>query len=190
MQLSLEIVARIFGFMTSPRFYSLRSKESPSLAIINHQRNLPALQRQRQPFQPDVLTNATEQGFGLLTGWDLFKLVRGISELGWNPEHVGELFYLDGRIDPVPLHYEYVGTVDGFWPQAGAIGVRVDASRVSVGDVVAYELPTRFLEDPVTSLQIDGAEVEAADVGDYVGALTSLDAIEARRGIRVFRVKT
>ena len=73
------------------------------LAVINHQRNLRPLDREHKaPFREDVLTNAQEQGFGLLTTWDLFRLARSYLKLGWKHEHIQALFYQNGRIEPSP----------------------------------------------------------------------------------------
>lgn len=52
------------------------------LSIINDQRHLPGLQRKGEPFTDDVLTKANEQRFGLLTTWDLFRLLRSFIKLG------------------------------------------------------------------------------------------------------------
>jgi hypothetical protein len=53
------------------------------LAIRNHQRNLPALEREnRYTFSGDVIANAEEQDFGLLIAWDLFRLLRSYFKNG------------------------------------------------------------------------------------------------------------
>jgi hypothetical protein len=67
----------------APRMKEWSRTDVQGLAIINHQRNLPALEREHKaPFREDVLTNAQEQQFGLLTTWDLFKLTRSYLKLG------------------------------------------------------------------------------------------------------------
>lgn len=47
------------------------------LEIINHERNIPALDREnKELFREELLINAQEQKIGLLTTWDLFRLTR------------------------------------------------------------------------------------------------------------------
>jgi hypothetical protein len=160
------------------------------LLVINHQRNLPALDREHaHVFQDDVVTNAEQQGFGLLTTWDLFRLVRGYQRNGWSTEDVKNLFYRPGRIEPVPSQYELVGTVEAFWERPGALALAVSGAPIRVGDLVAYELPVDFLEERVTSLRLDDDEVPEASAGSLVGLKTTLGKVQARKHVRVFRVR-
>jgi hypothetical protein len=104
-----------------PRMREWGRSDIHGLAIVNHQRNLPGLEREHEHvFQADVLSNAEQQGFGLLTTWDLFRLVRGFIIHGWHHDDIAGLFVTAGRIRPVPAHYEFIGAVDGYWAQASA----------------------------------------------------------------------
>jgi hypothetical protein len=175
----------------APRMRQWSRTDIRGLSIINHQRNLPALDREnRSVFRDDLITNAQEQHFGLLTTWDLFRIVRSFLSNSWRPEHVQPLFYQDGRITPVPTHYEFVGMIANFWPEAGAVGVRIEGATLEVGDYVAYELPTEFVEQRVESLQVDGHPVESVSTGSPAGIATDLTQEQARQGVRVFRVST
>jgi hypothetical protein len=160
-----------------------------ALAIINHQRNLPALDRNNaSPFREDVLTNAQEQRFGLLTTWDLFKLVRSYRKHGWKHEYIKDLFYQSGRIEPIPKHYEFIGVVEHFWEKAGAVGVRIKTSVLRRGDRIAFELPVEFEEQDVESLQVDNKQVSQAETGMLAGIQTSLHKGQLKQGTRVFRL--
>lgn len=159
------------------------------LAIINHQRNLPALEREnRNTFSKDVLTNAEDQGFGLLTTWDLFRLLRGYLKNGWRHDHIRPLFYQSGRIEPVPSHYELIGVIEHFWERPGALGVRVEAAEIKHGDHIAFELPSEFEEQVVDSLQVEDEPVTKAQVGALAGIKTQLAKKQAKKGVRVFRL--
>jgi hypothetical protein len=173
-----------------PRMREWERTDVQGLSVINHQRNLPALDREHEHvFQDDVVTNAEQQGFGLLTTWDLFRLVRGYQRNGWRREDVKDLFHRAGRIEPVPSHYEFVGTVEAFWERPGALALAVSGVPVRVGDLVAYELPVDFLEERITSLQLEDEEVQEAPVGSLVGVKTTLGKAQARMHVRVFRVR-
>lgn len=173
----------------TPRMRDWERTDLKGLAIVNHQRNMPALDREHEHvFQNDVLTNAHDHGFGLLTTWDLFRLVRSYVALGWRHEQVTALFTTPGRIRPVPAHYEHIGYIDHFWEQAEAIGIRLEQGPLNAGDRVAYELPVQFVEEDVPSLQLDGQPVQSATQGTHVGVRTGLDKQQARKGVRVYRV--
>ena len=173
-----------------PRMREWDRTDVQGLSIVNHQRNLPALDREhRNVFQADVLANAAQQGFGLLTTWDLFRLVRGFTGHAWGHEDIQQLFYGKARIDPIPAHYHFVGVIDGFWEQAEAVGVQIEEGMIRVGDTLAYELPVDFIEEEVRSLQLDNAAVEDAAAGTHVGVKTGLAKAEARNGTRVFAVR-
>lgn len=173
----------------APRMRDWDRTDLRGLCIVNHQRAMPALDREHEHvFQPDVLTNALEQGFGLMTTWDLHRLTRSFQALAWSHEDVAELFTTSGRVHPVPGHYEYVGHIDGFWEKAGALGLRVEGDGLKVGDRVAYELPVEFVEECVGSLHLDDAPVDSVFAGAHAGLRTGLTRHEARKGVRVYRV--
>jgi hypothetical protein len=174
----------------APRMREWSRTDITGISIVNHQRHIPALERDNAtPFREDLLTNAEEHQFGLLTTWDLFRLVRSFNKNGWRPEHVMPLFYQNGRIEPVPTHYEYVGLIQHFWPNAAAVGVQVEAESLKLGDRIAFELPVEFEEQVVESLQMDGQPVERVDPGQPAGIETHLTKDKARKGVRVFRVR-
>ena len=172
----------------APRMKEWNRTDVQGLAIINHQRNLPALERDNKaPFREDILTNAKEQSFGLLTAWDLFRLVRSFLKHGWKHEHIKGLFYQVGRIDPVPTHYRFIGTVEKFWEKPGAVGVRIEAEGLTQGDRIAFELPVEFEEQRVESLQVDRNSVTHVEIGALAGIKTHLTGEQLRKGVRVFR---
>lgn len=174
----------------APRMKEWKRTDIRGLSIVNHQRNLPALERENQsPFQPDVLTNAKEQGFGLLTTWDLFRLIRNYIKNDWRHEHVKDLFYQDGRIEPTPSHYHFLGEIKHFWDKVQAIAVQVEQGEIQIGDRLAFELPIEFEEQIVESLQIDNKSVEQAIAGMLVAMKTTLTKEQAKEGTRVYLVK-
>jgi hypothetical protein len=173
-----------------PRMRDWNRSDIHGLAVVNHQRNLPGLDREHEHvFQADVLSNAQQQGFGLLTTWDLFRLVRGFIIHGWQHDDIAGLFVASGRIRPVPAHYELIGIVDEYWGQAAALGLRLQAGVLRVGDRIAYEQPVDFIEEDVTSLQLSDQDVEEVHPGDHAGLKTTLSKEQARKGVRVYRVK-
>jgi hypothetical protein len=173
----------------APRKREWNRTDVQGLSIINHQRNLPALDRDNKlPFREDLLINAQEQGFGLLTTWYLFRLTRSYLKNGWKHKHIKPLFYRSGRIDPVPTHYEFIGIVEHFRLKIGVVSVRIEATKLRWRDRIAFELPVEFEEQDVESLQVNKEPVEVAEVGMLAGISTHLTKEQAKKGIRVFRL--
>jgi hypothetical protein len=173
-----------------PRMREWGRTDIRGLAIVNHQRHLPALDREHaHAFQADVISNAEHQAFSLMTTWDMFRLVRGFIAHGWRHEDIAELFVSDGRVQPVPVHYAFIGHVDEYWGKVSALGLRLQSGDLRVGHRIAYELPVDFVEEEITSLHLDDHDVEAAHTGDYVGLKTKLSKQQAHKGVRAFRVE-
>jgi len=172
----------------APRMRELGRTDIRGLAIINHQRSLPPLSRERVPFRPLIVETAERDEVGLMTTWDLYRLARGYIAYGWAHAHVAALFYRDGLIDPVPTHYGYVGVVEAYWERHGALGVRIATGRIQRGDRLAYELPESFEERIVGSLQVDRTDVAEATDSQLAGIATDLTKQQARPGVRVFRI--
>lgn len=172
-----------------PRMREWERTDIHGLTIINSQRNLPALDREHtRVFQDDVLTNADEQDFTLLTAWDLYRLARGVIMHHWRRSDIEELFLTSGRMSPVPVHYIPVGTIAQVWKDACAIGVQLAARGLRIGDRLAYQLPVDFAEEDVASLEVDNQPVDEAATGARVGIKTSL-INKIRKGTKLYLVE-
>lgn len=181
--------------LTVQKYVVLRMKEwnrvnVKGMSIVNHQRHFPPLDRNnKMPFRQDVIDAATEQEIGLLTGWDLHRLVRSYVANGWKHADVEGLFFKSGRIAIVPAHYQEIGIIERFIERINVVGIRL-ANTLRRGDRIAFELPVMFKEQNCVSLQYENKTIDAASAGMLVGIVTELSKEEARVGVRVFRVLT
>lgn len=158
------------------------------LSIINHQRHLPPLDRDNaMPFRQELIDAAIPHKLGLLTAWDLYRLVRNTIKHGWSREHVKPLFYQPGRIQVVPTHYHFLGTVDKVW--TGRFGIVIQEGQLQLGDEIAVEFPIEFEQGPVTSMHVSGKDVETAKADDQLGLLWPADNPRLREGMRVYGVE-
>jgi hypothetical protein len=162
------------------------------LTIINHERSLPALDRNPSPFRDKIVSAAEHGDVGLLTTFDLWRLARSFVLNNWRHADVADLFYRVGRICPVPNHYTPVGVVERFIENAAGGGVSVAGinldRRVCKGDRIAFELPTLFVEQEVTSLQLDRRDVDCAEPGSLAGISTGYARADLRMGTPVYLV--
>jgi hypothetical protein len=158
------------------------------LSIVNHQRHLPPLERENKtPFRKELLDHSEESRLGMITTWDLFRLVRSFQKNNWAAKDVKPLFYRSGRIGIIPAHYKYLGRVAQVWTHA--FSVIVDEEELCTGDRIAFEVPLGSEETLVTSLQLDNSDVGRAAVGSEIGIRTTPEPPKLKEGMRVFRVR-
>lgn len=155
------------------------------LSIINHERHLPPRDRDQTAYRDEIIKNAQDTHLGLMTTWDLFKLMRNVEKLHWHCDVVLPIFYRVGRIDPVPQHYQPVGKVVGLWDKAFGI---IPTSEVRVGDCLAVEDGESFVEIKVESLNVDDKTVEVALPSSNCGVAFANASKALRRNARVFKI--
>lgn len=155
------------------------------LTIINHQRNIPPHDRDSVAYRKEIIGNAEHTGLGLMTTWDLFLLLRNKDKLGWTDEMVIPIFYRTGRIDPIPEHYQQIGTIEHVW--RNAIGI-VPSVEIHAGATLAVESGDTFEEIIVESLQVEDQKVDVAPIDSNCGIAFSGTSERFREGMRVYLV--
>jgi hypothetical protein len=156
------------------------------LSIVNHQRHLPPLEREnRLPFRQELLDAANERSLGLMTAWDLYRLIRNFQKNRWQVEHVQPLFYKPGRIEIVPGHYKFIGTIAKAW--SDKFGIIIEQSELAVGDGIAIEFPIEFEESIAASIHSEDKKVDHVKVGDKAGLLWPTNKPRVQAGMRVFK---
>lgn len=165
----------------------LKRTDVVGLSIINHQRHIPPLDRDNaMPFRQELLDAAEERTLGLMTAWDLYRLVKNFNKLGWQNEHVKPVFYRKGRIGAVPSHYQFVGIIAKAWTDK--FGVVIKQGGLRVGDRVAVEFAIEFEEVPVDSIRVNDKDVQRVKSGDPAGILWPAGRPKLKEGMRVFRI--
>lgn len=162
------------------------------VSIINHQRNLPTLDRDnRNVFTKSQMKDAEDQKTTLLTTWDLFLLVRGMLKWNWNPEVIRDLFYKAGRMPKMPKNYRSIGEIVKYWPELEVISIQISKEaqdKISIGDRLGYITSAAYLEEEISSLQVDRQDVEEALPGQTVGVKTKYPKEKLRKGTIVCKV--
>lgn len=152
------------------------------LTIINHQRNLPPHERSPEPYRTEIINNAEDTGLGLMTTWDLFLLRRNQEKLGWSTEQILPIFYRDGRIRPLPEHYEEIGVLVHVWKNA--IGI-IPSRAFPKGSRLAVEVDGLFHELEVSEIRCDDNSSEIAPERGNCGIACN-DTSQFREKMRVF----
>lgn len=136
------------------------------VSIINHQRNIPALERDNQNiFTEQQIEDAKNYDITLISTWDLFLLIRGMMKWKWDPEAIRNLFYISGRISRLPGNYRSVAEIVKYYEQIGVISVLVNENKIYKGQRIGYITSEGYLEEDILSLQIEKQDVEEAIPG-------------------------
>ncbi len=157
------------------------------LSLINHQRHIPPLQRDNEmPFRQELIQVALESQLGMLTAWDFYRLVRNARLNQWKFDHVFPVLYMHGRVEIVPIHYQYLGKVAKVWTDK--FGIDLESGTVSIGERIAIEFSVLYEEVDVTELMVNNIKVKDANVGDKTGIPWPTTKPRLREGLRVFKV--
>ena len=160
------------------------------LTIINHQRNIPSLDRENnKPYRQEQLDSASQIDLGLMTTWDLYRLLRSFLRNKWEPENVKPLFYKSKRISIIPENYNYIGVVKNIWPNPQAFGVLLEKGSLDKGDIIGFETPVEIVEYEVISLQIEEEDVQHAEAGVEVGIKTTEFSSLLKKGYKIYKRK-
>jgi hypothetical protein len=140
------------------------------VSIINHQRNVPALERANQNiFTGQQVEDAENHDITILTTWDLFLLIRG-------------------RMPRLPTIYTPIGEIVKYWEKPCAVGVQISENKLQKGERIGYVTPEGYLEEEVLSLQVENKEVDEVFPGQLVGIKTKYPKNLLRRGTIVCAV--
>ena len=159
------------------------------VSIINHQRNVPALERDNQNiFTKQQVEDAENHDLTILTTWDLFLLIRGMMKWGWDPKTIQELFYKSGRMPKLPTIYKPIGEIVNYWEKPCAVGVQISENKLHKGERIGYVIPEGYLEEEALSLQVENRDVEEVFPGQLVGIKTKYPKNLLRNGTIVCAV--
>ena len=69
------------------------------------------------------------------------------------------------------------------------MSIKLENSSLKKGNRIAYELPVDFIEEEITSLQLDGKTVDEINQGQIAGIKTTLTKEQVKKGIKVYLIR-
>lgn len=158
------------------------------LVVVHHQRCLPRKLRAIEEAIPDDTRRVLDAcGATTITALDLQLLVRGCRDLSWPVESVSGLLFSPGRQGIAPPMYRRSGTYSRFFPKHSAISVELNTgATLKLGDVIGVRLESRYHEESISSLQMNGVSVTASNGPCKVGIATQLTKGDLQPGQSVF----
>lgn len=201
---SPSILAEVKGIISLPRendmfqivkYISRRMKEwkrtdIKGLVIVNHQKNLPPLRRDINPFTDQQTKDGKYNNFGLISTWNLFLLIKGMLKYNWEKELIKSKLYNSGIIDKVPLHYNCIGHIENYWEHQNVVGIRLEKDNIKKNDTISFITENDYCEQKVESLQVDKNNREEAIKGESVGIKTTYTKEILKKGMSVYKVNS
>lgn len=159
------------------------------VSLINHQKHIPALDRNNENvFTKQQIEDAEAHDITLITTWDLFILIKGMIKYEWDPEVIKDLFYEKGRISNVPSNYKPIGEIFTYIKDENIIGIKINNGKLYKGQRIGYRLPNKFLEEEVTSLQLNNQDFNEVHSDQSAGIKTIYSKDELKIGLTVYEI--
>jgi|SRR5271166_743982 len=171
------------------RIREWKREDIRGLYLVNHQPPVPGPERSHElVFSEQLLKEAEDCQIGLMTTWDFYLLLRGMDRWGWPPEVVRAVFLGIGRTGRHPSHYSFAGVIAHHYRKSGAVRIEMTGKdSIRVGDTVGYKTRTGYLEERVTSLEVDKVSVTEVKSGQRAGSTTTFTREELPVNSLVFR---
>jgi len=166
-----------------------KTDEVKGVLIINHQKDIPSLERDNNNVFTDIqLKDAKLKKIAVLSTWDLFVLIRGKISLGWDSNELTPLFYVDGRIPLVPSNSKLVGKVVKYYEEPKVVSVEINENELIAGKTIGYLSNNKYYEEKIQSLQVDRQDVNGAFPGQRAGIKTKYPKHVLKKGTIVYQM--
>lgn len=144
------------------------------LYIVNHQRHQPPLKRENPPFKEYQIQDAKNDGRGLLSTWQLFKLYYLIRNKIITKEESRKAFLTTGLIEFVPQDCIPLGRPKNYLSRNRVIILDL-CHKVEINDKLIIKRNDDFLQiATILEIEVNNEKVKLADCG-IVGLKIDID---------------
>jgi len=174
----------------APRMQEYKTFEVKGLIIVNYQKDIPPLARDNENiFSQTILDKAKEYNLGLITTWDIYRLMRNYLKFGWKHDRIKDIFYQTGKIDPIPSHYQYIGIVEDFDKLQNTVKIKLEKLYLQKGDIIAFDFAVEIEEQKIENIKQNDKNIEIIKIGNLTAAIaTKLSQEELKHEIRLFKI--
>lgn len=155
------------------------------VSLINYQKNIPAFERML--ISQDKIGDIESHEITFISTIDLFILIRGMIKWGWDPKYIRDLFYEIGKVPSIPSNYKPIGEIFSYIKGDNILGINIGTGKLYKGQKIGYKVNNDFLEESVTSLQVESTDVEEALSGQ-AGIKTIYSEKILKKGTIVYEV--
>lgn len=138
------------------------------LYIVNHQRHIPAKNRENPPFTKEQIQDSINDERGLLTTWALFKLYYDIQNGIITKDEARQLIYNYGLLSFNPQNIKLVDTIKEIFIKGEVFILNLDGIKLKTGDTLYIEKNEIFQKLTILEIKLDNkvvAEINKGEVG-------------------------
>jgi len=136
------------------------------LYLVNHQRHIPAKQRENPPFTKEQIQDAINDERGLLTTWKLFNLYFDIQNGLITKEEAKQLFYKYGLISFIPQNIILVDTIKEIFLKGEVFILNLKDVKIKTGDILYIEKNKKFQQLTILEIKLDDKIISEIDNGE------------------------
>lgn len=136
------------------------------LYIVNHQKHIPAVDRENPPFTKEQIQDAVNDERGLLTTWTLFNLYYDIQDGILSKEEAKENFYKYGLILFPPRNIIFIDTIHEIFVKGEVFILNLNETTIKVGDTLFIEKNGKFQELTIIEIRLNDKIVREAKNGE------------------------
>ncbi|MBU2928205.1 hypothetical protein [Winogradskyella psychrotolerans] len=136
------------------------------LYIVNHQRHLPAKNRENPPLTKEQKQDAVNDERGLLTTWQLFNLYYNIQKGIITKEEARDSFYEYGLIAFKPKNITPLGKIDEIFLKGEVFILKLNGIEIKTGDNIFIEKNNEFRKLTILEIKLDDKVVDKINKGE------------------------
>lgn len=136
------------------------------LYIVNHQRHIPAKQRENPPFTKEQIEDSINDERGLLTTWSLFNLYFDIQNGILTKEEAREIIYNYGLLSFIPQDITLIDTIKETFLKGEVFILNVDNINIKTGDTLYIEKNSKFYKLTILEIKLDDKIVTENNKGE------------------------
>jgi hypothetical protein len=138
-----------------------------ALYIVNHQRQLPPLNRRNPPFSEHQVQDAKNDKRGLLSTWKLFCLYSDIEKGILTKEEARKLILNFGLVDFRPKDLVFISKPVELFKDNTVCIVNIENLLLTVNDELLVEKNGKFEKAKIKSIQDNGVPLTHASIGEF-----------------------
>lgn len=136
------------------------------LYIVNHQKHIPAFDRENPPFTKEQIQDAVNDERGLLTTWTLFNLYYDIQDGILSKDEARENFYNYGLILFPPQNIIFIDTINEIFIKGEVFILNLNGITIKVGDTLFIEKNGKFQNLTITEIRLNDQIATQATNGE------------------------
>lgn len=138
------------------------------LYIVNHQRHIPAKNRENPPFTKKQLEDSLNEERGLLTTWSLFNLYFDIQNGVISKKEARNVMFNYGLLEFKPQDIKIVDSIKEVFLKGEVFIININGTTLKTGDTLYIEKNNKFRKMTILEIKLDDkivTEISKGEIG-------------------------